>query len=156
MLKRRGISLLDVIILILIVGVVAALTIPYLRKEKEQNYEETCRLKLKILAEAELNYYISGGQIEDTTVIDTTDGEEDVEEEEEVIHHVYTDDIMKLMPFMPDNIDGIPIKADTIDFKCPQENSMYIFTVKDSLFYSITCPNGHGVVVNGAYSWELK
>ncbi|MBN1756035.1 type II secretion system protein [bacterium] len=162
MLQRKGITLLDVVILILIVGVAAALILPHIRKAETERLEQMCRLRMRILADAELTYYLSGGllpeiadSIPDSTLDDSKEIIVDKEEEIELIH-LYTDDIEKLKPFMSDNAGGIPVSLDTISFVCPLDNQEFIFIVEDSLFYSISCPNGHGHVIKGNFSWETK
>ncbi|MGB9561665.1 MAG: hypothetical protein ACPL6C_02520, partial [bacterium] len=64
---------------------------------------------------------------------------------------VFTDDINKLKEYLPSWAESL-----AVDGKCPLNKEDYIIIVRDSTFFSITCPNLHGESVKGIYSWEKK
>ncbi len=143
MFNRRGITLMDIIIIILIIGVIVVLIAPREELQREKTSEIQCQRQMKLLSEAEISYFARAGIMDtDSTVPDSG------------VQHIYTADIEQLRPFLPENIEGKSIDPDTISFACPLDKQKYIITIQDSLFFSISCPNGHGVVVNGSYSWE--
>lgn len=153
--KNSGISLLDVIILILIVGVIAALLIPKARLEKEEQSMIKCRERMLMISDAEMEFFATRGDTtelnpdlketsEDT--LELTEENEDVDSEEEVEErpHLFTDDLELLKPYLPDSVELV----------CPLDGKEYIIIAKDSVFYSISCPNGHGQVIKGRETWE--
>ncbi len=48
------------------------------------------------------------------------------------------------------------LSGDTLVAFCPKNDSLYIIEVRDSSSYEIYCPNDHGVVINGRFSWEKE
>ncbi len=149
-----GISLLDVIILILIVGVIAALVIPKARLRKTEKARVDCRTQLTTISDAMMRYFSTSGdtsllnleaQEEPVDSADTTEEETEVEsEEEELSPHLFTDDTTLLRPYL----------SDEYSFTCPLDDKPYVIIARDSIFYSISCPNNHGQVINGQVTWE--
>ena len=152
---RKGLMLLDVIIIILAAGVVASLLLPYLRTEREIKIRDECRNRMKLLSEAELKYFeTAGGKInpakKDTAATDTTKAEKKSEKkgeksEEEKIVRVFTKDVSELQKVMPN------VK---LEDTCPLDGRKYIIVARDSFFFSISCPNGHGQIIMGTPTWE--
>ena len=153
--RKSGISLLDVIILILIVGVIAALVIPKTREKEKLEAEMKCRENMELINIAMVDFFSTSGDLslleEGGEVVDTTESGEEVESkedeegaEEEVKPKLFTDDIELLRPYLPDDFD----------FKCPSSGKEYIIHARDSIFYSISCPSGHGQIIKGELSWD--
>lgn len=150
---RRGLMLLDVIIIILAIGVVATLLLPKIRTDKEVRLREACRQRMMLISEAEMKYFeTAGGRLAPDTT-DTTKQETKKKskksKKQEIILRKFTDDPEILKKFLPEG-------ADTFDFVCPLDGRAYIIVARDSFFYSISCPNGHGQVILGNPSWETK
>lgn len=143
MFGRQGIGLMDVVIVILIAGVIAALLAPKGQIKREEKSEIVCQRRLKTISEAEIAYFAHGGVQKPDSVVPDSERT-----------NVYAEEIQELRSFMPDTIDGKGINPDTIGLRCPLDNKKYIITIQDSVLFNISCPNGHGVVVNGSYSWE--
>ncbi|HHS50782.1 MAG TPA: hypothetical protein ENN07_06670 [candidate division Zixibacteria bacterium] len=149
--RKSGISLLDVIILILIVGVLAALLIPKAREGKLLEAEAECRERMTSINNAMLSFFDTFG---DTTLLhapvepDSAEAEAKTKAEKadsaKVKVKLFTDNVDLLKPYLPDGFA----------FKCPLDGEEYIIHARDSLFYSISCPNGHGQVIYGRFTWE--
>ncbi len=148
--------LLDVIIIILAAGVIASLLLPYLRTERDIKIRDECRQRMKLLSEAELKYFeTAGGKInpeqKDTAQADTTKAEKksakkgEKEKSEEQIVRVFTKDVKELQKVMPN------VK---LEDTCPLDGRKYIIVARDSFFFSISCPNGHGQIIMGTPTWE--
>ncbi len=151
--RKSGISLLDVIILILSIGVIAALLIPKTREKEAKEQEAQCRAKMELINKAMVDYFSTCGDVtllnqsEEVDTSDTTksvDKKSDEEAEEEAKPHLFTDDPELLKPYLPEGFD----------FTCPENGKEYILHARDSVFYSISCPNGHGQVIKGQFTWE--
>lgn len=156
--SRSGFSVLDIVILILIVGVIAALVIPKTRLKRKEQAEINCRERMTTVSEAMLKFFTTGGDtmllprnLQEETADDTlaeageeTAEEEAEEEEEEMRPHLFTDDMEELAPYLPDTFKAI----------CPLDGEDYVIHTKDSVFYSISCPNGHGQIIKGQATWE--
>lgn len=154
--RKSGISLLDVVIVILIAGVIAALVIPRTRLHRKEQAETDCRIKMLAISDAMMRFFTTSGDttllnIDETpTPLDTTEAaevdeeKEDDEGEEKVKPKLFTDDVDLLKPYLPD----------TFQFTCPLDGEPYIINARDSLFYSISCPNGHGQIIKGQATWE--
>ena len=152
--RRTGISLLDVIILILIVGVIAALIIPKARLRKTEKARVDCRTQLLAISDATMRYFTTCGdtsllnsEIEkepDDSVVAAEKKLEVETEEEEPMLHLFTDDTTLLRPYL----------ADEYSFTCPLDGKPYVIIARDSIFYSISCPDNHGQVINGQVTWE--
>lgn len=150
--QRRGLMLLDVLIIILAVGVIASLLLPYLRTEREVKLRDICRNRMKMIAEAELKYFeTAGGKIEQKsetadTVVNVENAPEDADS---TVIRKFTKDIDELKKFLPQG-------SDTFNFVCPLDGREFIIIARDSFFYSISCPNGHGQVIMGTPTWETQ
>ncbi len=160
---RKGLMLLDVLIIILAVAVVATIVLPYVRTEEEVKLKKQCRDRLKLLSEAQLKYFETGGKdsltlAREQAVADSIRKEAEAKKPkgkktEEVpapqIVRVFTDKFEELKKFAP---------ADTSNFLdiCPFDGRQYVFVARDSFFFSISCPNGHGQIILGAPTWEDK
>ena len=161
---RKGLMLLDVIIIILAVGVIATLVLPHLRTEKSVKIRDLCRKRMILISDAELKYFeTAGGKIQpekestdSTTTADTTNtknaknNKSEENEEEQSIPRVFTKNFEELKKMVSqDKLD---------DFKpyCPLDGREYIIIARDSFFYSISCPNGHGQIIMGTPTWENK
>ncbi|MCK5832040.1 hypothetical protein KAH81_00050 [bacterium] len=155
---KSGISLLDVIILILIVGVIAALIVPKMKKNEIEEAEKECHARMETLNSAMVDFFSTYG---DTSLLHASDepaepettevAEEDAkdnENEEETVEkakvRLFTNDIELLKPFLPEDFIA----------KCPIDGKEYIIHARDSIFYSISCPSGHGQVIKGQFTWE--
>jgi len=151
--RRSGISLLDVVILILIVGIIAAILIPKTRLQKAEQSLVKCRAQMMAISDAMLKFYTTRG---DTSLLnigetgeseDTTAGAEaeTTSTKEELKPHLFTDDTTLLRPYLPEEYS----------FTCPLDGDPYVIIVRDSIFYSISCPNGeHGQVIKGQATWN--
>lgn len=156
--SKSGISLLDVIILILIAGVIAALLVPKARLQKIERAEVKCRITMQNISDAMMKFFDTAG---DTTLlhpkpapVDTTPkppqppkkGKKTTAPIDTLppIQRLFTDDTTLLMPYMPKGSH----------FVCPLDDRPLIILARDSLFYSISCPNGHGQVIRGQATWE--
>jgi type II secretory pathway pseudopilin PulG len=157
--RKSGISLLDVIIIILIVGVIAALVMPKTREKEKLEAERKCRENMELINKAMVDFFSTGGEMslleEGEEVADTTESGEEKESieskeeaeegaEEEIKPKLFTDDIELLRPYLPDDFE----------LKCPLDGKEYIIHANDSVFYSISCPNGHGQIIKGELLWE--
>ena len=58
---------------------------------------------------------------------------------------VFTKDVSELQKVMPD------VK---LEDTCPLDGRKYIIVARDSFFFSISCPNGHGQIIMGTPTWE--
>ena len=148
--SRKGLMLLDVLIIILVVGVVATILMPYLRTEEEIRIRNTCREKLLLISRCELKYYeTAGGKLKvEPAVTDSSDTTtEKTAEPDSGIVKVFTKDFEELKQFFSE---------DTKDFTniCPLDGREYIIIARDSFFFSISCPNGHGQIILGTPTWE--
>ncbi len=139
--------MLDVLIIILAVGVVASLLLPYIRTERSVRLRDACRRRMKLISEAEMRYFeTAGGKITKASA-DTSDTS--AAKAQEHVARVFTEDVETLRKFLPEG-------ADTFDFVCPLDGRPFIIVARDSFFYSISCPNGHGQIILGAPTWESK
>ncbi|MCD6594734.1 hypothetical protein J7L68_03570 [bacterium] len=157
---RKGLMLLDVIILILAIGVIATLILPYLRTEESLKIRNLCRQRMLLISDAELKYFeTAGGQIkpeeksmDSTDVTDTTkvEKEKKATEEKASFPRVFTKNFEELKKMVPQDKLG--------DFKsyCPLDGQEYIIMARDSFFFSISCPNGHGQIIMGTSTWSIK
>lgn len=59
---QRGLALIDVLIVVLIVGIVAAILVPRFAQKTEKKNRELCRQRLKGLSEAELAFFERQGR----------------------------------------------------------------------------------------------
>ena len=59
---------------------------------------------------------------------------------------VYAEYADSLLFFLPD----------TTYVTCPTDGRPYIMSAVDSTSYTISCPNGHGMISTGKKSWEKK
>ena len=73
--NERGVTLLAALIVILIVGIVAALVIPQMKEKEKERIQETCRAQLMALSQAQEEYIKQ--------------------------HGVYTDSLEALVPLLP-------------------------------------------------------
>jgi len=139
--KRSSKSILDILIIILAVGVVAAFLTPKLRANKAAEEQKICRQRMSELAQAMENYFeTAGGKIKPhKTIADSTASEDTVH-----YRRYYTDNMDELKSFLSDSFVA----------ECPHEAKEFKIIVQDSAFYAIICPNGHGAIVNGTKSWE--
>ena len=132
--------LLDALIIVLGIGVIAALLIPKARQEKAEFLEKETRARMKLLSEAELRYFSTGGippSKADTTGDTTTT--------EPIVHpHLYTTSFDSLKPFLPEKFQPVS----------PKDSTEFIIFARDSSYFVIVDPNGYGAVVNGQASWE--
>ncbi len=157
--RRNGISLLDVVILILIVGVIAALVIPNTRMKKAEEAKIRCQEQQMAINEAMVRYFTTAGdtmllkvKVETAEVdsSDSTGSEEEVATEEAEGDtmppiRMFTEDTTLLRPYLPAEYS----------FTCPLDGDAYIIIARDSSFYSISCPNdGHGQIIKGRPTWE--
>lgn len=159
--RRSGVSILDVVILILIVGVIAALVIPRTRMREKEQAKIACHEQQLAISDAMMRFFTTAGDTSllniDTTateVEDTTAEEEETEmakETEEAVEdtiptiRVFTEDTTLLRPYLDEKYS----------FTCPLDGDEYIILARDSLFYSISCQNdGHGQVIKGRATWE--
>ncbi len=155
---KSGISLLDVIILILVVGVIAALVIPMMREKDLVEAEKACRAKMELMNKAMVDFFSTSGdpallnqpekpvEPETTEVATPAPKGKGKEPPVEVKVRMFTDDMNLLKPYLPEGFD----------FKCPLDGQEYVVIVRDSVFYSISCKNGHGQVIKGEFTWEEK
>ncbi len=159
--RRSGVSILDVVILILMVGVIAALVIPKTRMQKKEQAVVKCHEQQLAISEAMMRFFTTAG---DTTLLnieenpaEETDstaeaegaGEEVIEEEAE------EDTIPEIRLFTEDTTLLRPYLDKKYSFTCPLDGDEYIIIARDSIFYSISCQNdGHGQVIKGRATWE--
>lgn len=156
--RRSGVSILDVVILILVIGVIAALVIPKTRMEKKEQAIVECHEQQLAISEAMMRFFTTAGDttllnIEENPVEETDstaeveDTGEEVETEEDTIPeiHLFTEDTTLLRPYLDNKYS----------FTCPLDGDEYIIIARDSIFYSISCQNdGHGQVIKGRATWE--
>jgi len=48
------------------------------------------------------------------------------------------------------------LSGDSLVAVCPKDGTPYKIVSRDSSSYEIYCPNGHGTVINGRFSWEKE
>lgn len=154
---RKGVTLLDALIIILAVGVIASLLIPYLRTEREVRLRNACRNRMQIISNLELKYFeTAGGKINpaaetadtsDTTAHKKSNSKETKRDTSYV--RTFTKNIDELKKMLPES-------GDTFDFVCPLDGRPFVIVARDSFFFSISCPNGHGQVIMGSPTWENK
>jgi len=159
--RRSGISILDIVILILIVGVIAALVIPSTRMQKKEQAVVDCHEQQLAISEAMMRFFSTAGDTSllniskepepDTLAADSSGktseeiAEEETEEDTTRIIRVFTEDTVLLRPYL----------AEKFSFSCPLDGDDYIVIARDSIFYSISCQNdGHGQVIKGRATWE--
>ena len=147
--KEKGLMLLDALIIILAVGVIASLVLPYIRTEREVRLRDKCREIMKMLSDAELKYFeTAGGKINpQSEKDDSASGKTSTEKGDTKYIRRFTKDISELKRFLPEG-------TDTMNLVCPLDGRAYIIIARDSFFYSISCPNGHGQVIMGTPTWE--
>ncbi len=152
---RKGLMLLDVIILILAVALTAALVTPKLRVEKEAKIKELSRQRMLWLSEAEMNYFeTAAGRItpEEIESLEALRGEKKKGaksgEEEAPILRYFTDNVEDLIKFLPEDADTTDIGVDPLDSR------EFIIVARDSFFFSISSPNGFGQIILGNPTWE--
>ena len=132
--------LLDALIIVLGIGVIAALLIPKARQERKEFLEKETRERMKLLSEAELRYFSTGGV--PPSEADTT-GE--AKATQPAVHpHLYTTSFDSLKPFLPEGFHPVS----------PKDSSEFIIFARDSSYFVIVDPNGYGAIVNGQASWE--
>lgn len=162
--NEKGLELLDVLIIILIGAVIAAIMVPKIKGEKKKKIMDRCRTQIRALSEAEFRYYKDAWRSSlpspdslaklDSLATAAKKARKKVSftlPDTINVVRVFTDDINKLKEYLPSWAETL-----AIDGKCPLDGKNYIFVVRDSLFFSITCPNGHGESVKGILSWEKK
>ncbi len=155
--ERKGIMLLDALIIILAVGVIASLLIPYIRTEREVRLRNACRNRMQIISNLELKYFeTAGGKIvpkaETTDTSDTTAQKKLVNKKDKPdtsYVRAFTKNIDELKKMLPEG-------GDTFDFVCPLDGRPFVIVARDSFFFSISCPNGHGQIIMGSPTWENK
>jgi len=151
--------LLDALIIILVIGVIATLVVPYLRTEKSVEMRETCRIQMKNWSEAQLKYFdTAGGKYDPQAAAAAAEslkaelekskkkGKKIAPADTVVIVRTFTKDLNELRKFLPDGSDTSVV--------CPLDGREFIVIARDSFFYSISCPNGHGQVIMGSATWE--
>ncbi|RKZ29669.1 hypothetical protein DRQ33_08610 [bacterium] len=144
---RKGLMLLDVIIIILVVGVIATLVVPHIRTEEKVKIRDECRQRMLLFSEAQLKYFETGGGMIKPAETDSTDTSEVKDEQEREIPRVFTRDIQELKKMLPEEFkDTRPI--------CPLDGRQFVIVARDSFFYSISCPNGHGQIIMGTPTWK--
>ena len=160
--RKSGLSILDVIIIILIVGIIAALLIPKARMNKVATAEKECRGRLTEISNAMMKFFTTAGDTAKINQPDVSPVPVDSTVKAEVKKAVkkgkavqdsippapprlFTDDAKLLKPYLPDSFK----------FECPLDGKSYIFIARDSVFYSISCPNGHGQIIKGEPTWEM-
>lgn len=154
--SKSGISILDVVIIILIVGVIAALVIPKTRMEEKEQALIACRDQQLAISEAMMRFFTTAGDTSLLTVVEKPAEPDTTEEGEKIVpltdepdtllpKRLFTDDTTLLRPYLDENYS----------FTCPLDGDAYIIIARDSVFYSISCPNdGHGQVIKGRATWE--
>lgn len=159
--RRSGISILDVVIILLIVGVIAALVIPKARMEKKEQATIACREQQLAISEAMMRFYTTAGDtslltlhekpVEPETTEVATEPAPKGKQPAEVVDtttpppRLFTEDTTLLRPYLDPKYS----------FKCPLDGQEYIVIARDSIFYSISCQNdGHGQVIRGRATWE--
>lgn len=162
--KEKGIELLDIAIIILIAAVVFAILTPKFREQKKMKIAEECRKEIRALSEAEFRFYRENwrktfispdslAKLDSLARVYKKKGKKPPFEIPDTtkVEKIFTDDINKLKEYLPSWAETL-----SIDGKCPLDGREYIFVVRDSTFFSISCPNLHGESVKGIYSWEKK
>lgn len=162
--KERGIELLDIAIIILVVAVVVAILTPKFREQKKMRITERCRQEIKALSEAEFRFYKENwrksfispdslAKLDSIAAVYRKKGRKPPFQIPDTtkVEHIFTDDINKLKEYLPSWAETL-----NVDGKCPLDGRDYIIVVRDSTFFSISCPNLHGESVKGIYSWEKK
>ena len=153
---RKGLMLLDALIIILAVGVIASLLMPYLRTEREVKLRNACRNRMQIISNLELKYFeTAGGKIspeeEKADTTETAEKSKDKKAEKDTTTYIrtFTKNVEELKKMLSE-------EEDTFDFVCPLDGRPFIIVARDSFFFSISCPNGHGQVIMGSPTWENK
>ena len=154
--NKKGFSVLDILIIVLIVAVILALLIPKLKKDQSIEDEKIARERMVLIAAAMDSFYHTAGytiglteEVETDSLADSLAEESEIEQTEEAvedslpkIYYLYTDDRKKLN--LPEDFRAV---------SPPNDKEFKVF-FKDSSYYAIYDPNGHGTVLNGKALWE--
>lgn len=153
---KKGIMLLDIVVIILAIGLIAVLVLPMLQESREKKLEQICRQRMMLISQAQLRYFeTAGGKIDpnapspDTVALKEGKGKNKTTAQQEIILRSFTNEFSILRKYLPSG-------ADTFEAVCPLDGRAFIIVARDSFFYSISCPNGHGQIILGSPSWETK
>jgi type II secretory pathway pseudopilin PulG len=113
--NRSGFGLIEILIIVLLVGILAAILIPKRKMDIREHNKEVSRDQMMLLDSAMQVYFQGNG--------------------------IYTDDHDALF-----SIIGHELLV-------PDDSTDYPIVAKDSSYYLIFDPHGHGVVDNGDASW---
>jgi len=146
---NKGFSILDILIVILLAAVIAALVTPKLKKDKENENRTEAREKMMVIAAALDEYFL------------TANGTFDIESfnafrDSVILNNIkiapedtlrparfYTDDFANLSNFLPEGFEN----------SSPPNGKNFMIFSKDSSYYVIYDPNGYGTVLNGKPLW---
>lgn len=156
---KKGFSILDILIFVLIIAVLVALILPKLRKDTTAENQTLAREKMVIISDAMHQYFITAaGRIElpseeelDTLAQETPDSlleeveltEEEAPEDTIRFSRLYTDDFKDLEGFLPDGFEPTS----------PPNGRYFKLFAKDSAYFAIYDPNGNGTIVNSKRLW---
>ncbi|MFP4459757.1 MAG: hypothetical protein ACLFSQ_09240 [Candidatus Zixiibacteriota bacterium] len=142
--QKKGFSVLDILIIVLIIAVVLSLYFPLKKEKIQESYMRESRLRLVIMNKAMETYYnTAGGEIDLDPIVeehvDDTTAVEQIEVSREAVKEAtaptdssdtlgprryYTDDFEELKPFLPE-AEWVEEKANLMNYEVENIEEFY-------------------------------